>query len=63
MNTGMPRGRVKQFPETKLVKLTVEQLEAVRAYAEAHGLTDSEAIRQLIARGLDSKDDTSQVAL
>lgn len=49
MNKG---GRPKQFDVTKLVKLTNEQYDAIRAYAEQHGLTDSEAMRQLMERGL-----------
>lgn len=50
MNKG---GRPKQFDVTKLVKLTAEQYDAIRAYAEQHGLTDSEAIRRLIELGLE----------
>lgn len=48
----MPRGRLKQFDVTKLVKLTAEQYASIQAYAEQHGITDSEAMRQLIERGL-----------
>lgn len=54
----MPRGRPKQFDVTKLLKLTAEQYDAIRVYAAQHGLNDSDAMRQLIARGLEAEQGT-----
>ena len=45
-------GRPKQFDVTKLLKLTAAQYDAIQVYAAQHGITDSEAMRQLIDRGL-----------
>lgn len=57
----MPRGRVKQFDVSKLVKLTTEQAEAVRTYAERSDVNDSEAIRRLIELGLQTHEERAEV--
>lgn len=51
--TGRPPG--KTFPVTKLVKLTEEQRAALSAFAANNGISESEAIRQLIAEALEAR--------
>jgi len=42
----------KTHPVSKVIQFTHVQIANIKTYAAAHGLTDSEAIRQLIDAGL-----------
>lgn len=48
----MPKPKI--YPETMLLRLTREMRWAINAYTKKHKLKQGEAIRELIARGLET---------